>query len=449
MRPFIPRRFLDLLQAALLAGLALAGLPGRAQSLAPPLSLDQAVQASTARSQRVVAAQAQTRAARERVLAAGQLPDPVLTFGVTGLPVNGRDRFSLTRDSDTQRSIGVMQEFTRDDKRLARSERAQREVEAAQIAQQATRADLQRDTALAWIDRSLQESLREWLRTGLAQAEQQAEAAQTLYRNGKGTQTDVYAARAAVEQQRDRIAQTENQIAVATTRLARWIGDDAQRPLGARPAFVLPAWTHADALPDALAPHLARHPQIAAAMQQQALAESDATLARAARQADWSVGLNYSQRGSAYSNMVSLNVSVPFQWDPQNRQDRELAARLAGVERARAEREDVQRTHEAEVRTMLQEWRSADERVQRYDSALLPLAEQRSAAALTAYRSGSGSLPMLLDARRAEIEVHIERLRIEMDRARLWAQLTYLLPQDEPSDAMPSSIASTVVRSAP
>ena len=184
-------------------------------------------------------------------------------------------------------------------------------------------------------------------------------------------------------------------------------------------------------------------------MQQQALAESDATLARAARQADWSVGLSYSQRGSAYSNMVSLNVSVPFQWDPQNRQDRELAARLAGVERARAEREDVQRTHEAEVRTMLQEWRSADERVQRYDSALLPLAEQRSAAALTAYRSGSGSLPMLLDARRTEIEVHIERLRIEMDRARLWAQLTYLLPQDEPSDATPSSMASTVVRPAP
>ena len=37
----------------------------------------------------------------------------------------------------------------------------------------------------------------------------------------------------------------------------------------------------------------------------------------------------FSQRGSAYSNMVSLNVSVPLQWDQKNRQDRELAARLA------------------------------------------------------------------------------------------------------------------------
>ena len=32
----------------------------------------------------------------------------------------------------------------------------------------------------------------------------------------------------------------------------------------------------------------------------------------------------YSQRGPAYSNMVSLNVSLPLPWDRKNRQDREL-----------------------------------------------------------------------------------------------------------------------------
>lgn len=440
MRPFIPRRFLDLLQAALLAGLALAGLSGRAQSLAPPLSLEQAVQASTAQSQRIVAAQAQTRAARERVGAAGQLPDPVLKLGINDLPVSGRDRFSLTREPDTQRSIGVMQEFTRADKRQARTERARQEVDAAQIAQQATLLDLQRETALAWLERSLQESVRELLRLQSTQAEQQVEAAQTLYRNGRGAQADVYAARSDVEQTRDRIAQVERDIAVATTRLARWIGDAAAQPIGERPALRLPDWTQGD-----VAAHLRRHPRIAAAAQQQALAESDATLARAAKQADWSVELSYSQRGPAYSNMVSVNLSVPLQWDPTHRQDRELAAQLAGVERARAELEDVQREREAEVRTMLQEWRSADERVQRYDNALLPLAAQRSAAALGAYRSGAGSLPMLLDARRGELDLRIERLRIEMDRARLWASLNYLFPGDEAPGTTPASAAATSI----
>jgi hypothetical protein len=71
----------------------------------------------------------------------------------------------------------------------------------------------------------------------------------------------------------------------------------------------------------------------------------------------------YSQRGPAYSNMVSINLSVPLQWDQKNRQDRELAARLAGVDEARARREELQRAHEAEVRAMLQEWRSHEERL--------------------------------------------------------------------------------------
>lgn len=433
-----------LLRICLWSATAWVCSPLSAQSLPPTLTFEQALQAATTQSQRVVAAQAQTLAARERLPAAGQWPDPVLTFGVNDLPVTRPDRFSLTRDSNTQRSIGVSQEWTRADKRQARTERAQHEVEAALIAQRSALITLQRETALAWLDRSLQGDLRALLQAQLAQAEQQAEAAQTLYRNGKGAQADVYLARGEVEQQRDRIAQVDRQIAVTTTRLARWIGDGAAQPLGPRPDVVLPAWLHDD-----LAGHLARHPNIATSVQQQAIAESEVALARAAKQADWTVELSYSQRGAAYSNQLSLNLSVPLQWDPANRQDRELAARLAEVERARAERADLQREHEAEVRTMLQEWRSADERAHRYDGTLLPLAEQRSAAALSAYRAGTGSLTLLFDARRGEVDARIERLRIEMDRARLWAQLNFLLPSDEPSEAIAHVNTSNAVRPAP
>ena len=48
-------------------------------------------------------------------------PDDIaLKAGVSILPINGEDRFSLTRDFMTMRSVGVMQEFTRGDKRKAR-----------------------------------------------------------------------------------------------------------------------------------------------------------------------------------------------------------------------------------------------------------------------------------------------------------------------------------------
>jgi hypothetical protein len=129
--------------------------------------------------------------------------------------------------------------------------------------------------------------------------------------------------------------------------------------------------------------------------------------------------------------MVSLNVSVPLQWDQKNRQDRELAARLAMVERARAQREEETRMHVAEALAMLQEWRSDRERLQRYDASLLPLAGERTKAALAAYRGGTGPLSSVIDARRAEIDTSMERLRLEMDTARLWSQLNYLAPADQ------------------
>lgn len=399
-----------------------------------PLSLERAVAEATGRSRLLSAADAQAQAARETAAAAGQLPDPVLKLGLNNLPIDGPDRYSVTRDFMTMRSVGVMQELTRADKRSARARRAEREVDLAKVTRQATIAELQRDTALAWLERSYRESLRDLLQAQIAQAEIQSQAAETLYRSGRGSQAEVFAARGSVEQLRDGLAQAEREVAVATTQLGRWVGESASQSLAPRPALALPTWTEG-----ALAENLTQHPRIAAAAQQEAIADSDAALARAARSSDWSVELMYSQRGPAYSNMVSINLSVPLQWDQKNRQDRELAARLAGIDETRSRREELQRAHEAEVRAMLQEWRSHEDRLRRYDALLLPLATQRSEAALVAYRSGTGPLPAVLDARRSEVDVRMERLRIELDRARIWAQLNYLLPSHDGAQAKPEA----------
>jgi hypothetical protein len=125
---------------------------------------------------------------------------------------------------------------------------------------------------------------------------------------------------------------------------------------------------------------------------QEEVARADADIAQSNKRADWSVELMYSQRGPAYSNMVSVNVSVPLQWDQKNRQDRELSAKLAIAEQMRAQREEATREHVADTRMWLQEWQSNRERLAQYDSALIPLAAERTRAAIAAYRGGSGPL---------------------------------------------------------
>lgn len=400
--------------------LALAALGAQAESV---LNFDQALRLAQERSRQLRAQDAAATAAREMAVAAGQLPDPMLKAGINNLPINGQDQFSLSRDFMTMRSLGVAQEFTREGKRQARAARFDREAEAAQAGGALALANLQRDTAIAWLDRYYQERSREVLVSQRNEARLQVVAAEAAYRGGKGSSADVFAARSAVAQIEDRLAQADRQIATAQVQLARWVGEAASRPLGASPAIEAVRLKAAG-----LETQLAHHPQIEVMVKQEAMAEADVQLARANKKADWSAELMVSQRGPAYSNMISVNVSIPLQWDQKNRQDRELAAKLATAEQMRAQREEASREHVAEAQAMLQEWQSNRERLTRYDGSLIPLAADHTRAAIAAYRGGAAILSAVLNARRTEIDVRMERVRLEMETARLWAQLNYLIP---------------------
>ena len=422
--PRLPKKHLPWIAAALSrVGLAAALCLSMLQVQAAPLTLDDALRLAQQRSRQLPAQNAAASAARDMALAAGQRPDPVLKTGLNSLPINGPDRFSLVRDNFTMLSVGVSQELTRSTKLKARAAKFDSEAELAEAGRELALANLQRNTATAWLDRHFQERMHALLLTQRDETRLQTDAADAAYRGGRGSQADVFAARASVAQIDDRIAQAERQVATAITVLTRWVGAAAAETLASPPAL--------DAVrlnADALETQLAHHPQITVMVRQEAMAQADAEVARANQQTDVSVELTYSQRGPAYSNMVSVNLSMPWQWDAPKRQDRELAAKLSVVEQMKAEREEATRAHVAEALGMLQEWRSSRDRLLRYDTALLPLAAERTRASLAAYRGATGSLTAVLEARRGEIDTRVERLRLETDAARLWAQLNYLVP---------------------
>ncbi|MEO6032107.1 MAG: TolC family protein [Burkholderiaceae bacterium] len=405
---------------ALGAGSALLGLASQAQ---PVLTLDRALQTAQDRSRQLVAQDAAAAAARDLAIAAGQLPDPVLKAGINNLPLSGADRFSLTSDFMTARSVGVMQQFTRETTRTARAARFERQAEAEQAGRRLALANLQRDTARAWLDRHYRERVLEMLARQRDEARLQIDAAEAAYRGARGSQADVFEARSALAQIDDRIAQARRQVDSATIQLARWVGDAAAAPLGDLPVIDRVRLQPAD-----LEAQFTHHPQLVVMEKQEQVAQAEAQVARMSARPDWSVELMFDQRGPAYSNMISVNVSVPLRWDRANRQDREIAAKQAVVERLQAEREEVTRAQVAEAKVMLQEWQSNRERLRHYDKALLPLAGERTQATLSAYRGGGGTLASVLEARRNEIDTRIERIRLEMETARLWAQLEFLMP---------------------
>ncbi len=391
-----------------------------------PLTLTEAQRRAVERSRMLAGKDSEITASREMAVAAGQLPDPTLNFGVLDLPLNGPARFSLTQDSFTMSNVGVMQEFTRAAKREARAERFEREAEKSLAEKVANVAAIQRDTALAWLDRYYAEAMQTVISEQSRQAQLEIEAADSGYRAGRGNLADILATRNALVLLDDRASEFRSKVSAAKIALARWIGNDADAPLAGKPVI--------DAIrldPSTLETDLAHHPEIAVLAKKEEVAAAEVRIAQTNKKADWSVALMYSQRGPAYSNMISLNFSVPLQWDQKNRQDREVAAKLAMLDQARAEREDMLRAHTAEVRAMIAEWENDRERSARYAREVLPLATERSQATLGAYRGAKASITDVLLARRSEIDVRMQALQLEMDTARLWAQLNFLFPEGD------------------
>lgn len=398
------------------------------------LSIEKALQIAQTHSQQLVAYDAAESASHDSAVAAEQLPDPILKSGLNSLPVTGSDRFNLKRDSFTMLTVGIAQEFTGAEKRRARSQRFEREADVVKATHSLALSNLRRETASAWFDRYYQEKILSLLLSQRTEAQLQIDAAESSYRGGHGTQADVFSARAAVAFIDDRIRQSRQQISTAKTRLHRWLGEPAELPLDTPPAISV---LHFDI--NQIETHLSHHPEIAVIAQQEEIARADVNIAQTNKRSDWSVEFSYSNRGPAYSNMVSINFSIPFQIDQKNRQDKDLAAKLSTVAQVQAQREEASRDHLFETRRWLEEWQSDQDRIVLYERTLIPLATQRTQAETAAYRGGNGTLSNLLAARRMEIDVQLERLRIEMEAANRWAQLEYLLPPAQKQNPFNSS----------
>jgi outer membrane protein TolC len=390
-----------------------------------PLQLDEALQVGEQRSARLSAQEAAVGAVAEQVTRATELPDPKLRFGLDNVPVSSGDAFSLNRDFMTMRRIGYMQDVPNAEKRQARGQRAMREqaVEAATLAAQ--RVQVRQDIALGWLE--LYYALRNvhTLEQLTAEFKLEAESTGPAVAAGVMSAATAVAARTAVETVRDRVLEQQRNVARARATLGALLGEAAKRPLG--PAPNIQTLAHA---PGALVAGIEAHPDQRVFEQREALAESEIVLAASTRKPDWSWEVSFGQREPRFSNMVSLIVSMDLPLRKSARQDRDVASRVKQLEQARAQREDARRMHEAEVRMLVADWTFAKERAQLFEANVLPLARERAELVLAAYRGRRAELANVLEARRAQTEVELSRLGAELEQARAWARLNYLLEHE-------------------
>ncbi|KVK87565.1 transporter [Burkholderia ubonensis] len=411
LRRRVPCRVHTLVAALLVAGVA------HAQQA--PFTLDAALQAATDRSSSMQAAQASVRASSEAAVKAGQLPDPMLKAGIDNLPVNGPQRFTIGQDFMTMRRIGIEQEWVSGEKRRLRSALANEMVGRERAGYLAQLANVRQQTAAAWLNAvyankalALQQALLDHMRHELA-------ATNASYRGAKASAADVVQAQAMLAQTRDQVLKAQQAYQTALIGLSRWTAVPVAEVTGEPPA---PESFVSSLPPDELR---LSQPTLVAAADDIAVAEADTAVANSERSPNWTWEVAYQQRGGAYSNMVSVGVTIPLPLNRKNRQNRDVAEKAELATKARLMYEDALRQVQADIRAQSAILASGRERIANLGRSLLPAADQRVQLANAAYRAGSGSLADTFAARRAQLEAQLQVLDLKREVSLTWAQLEY------------------------
>ena len=411
-----------------LAGLAaiVAGVDVRADAGAPsdaPLTLQRALQRMRAHDPNIAVAQAAVDQASADRTTAAERPNATLSYGTSKIDVAGHNGPGSLWDKSFDTIVSVAQPFERGGKRRHRIALAEANLDATH----ADYADTLRQERFA-VTQAYWELKRAQERSDSAHAQaaidhRALEAAEMRLKQGDIAALDVERLRIGAAEADNAVDEAEGTRDDARVTLAALLDTDAQ---GAAldavdewpgPGFATPA---ADATLDS-------RPDVQAAKQRIAAAQAALDLAHAQRARDITVSGNYEHNPTPFGHsMVGFGVSVPLftgsHYDGEiERANADLDAANVLLARARARAL-------ADVGRAVDDARSANARVRRYDSDLVERARRAEQTAEAAYARGGLALAELLDARRDLKAVEDDATDARADFAEALAALAAAAP---------------------
>lgn len=408
-------------------GLVLLGLSLGPMAWAEGLSFEAALQRAEAQTPQLQARQASLEGATMATIAADALPDPKAFIGLDNLPIDGPDRFSTRRDFMTMQKIGLMQDFPNGGKRQARAEGAQARVTQEEAQLRLSRVTVRIDTATVWINRFYLERQDGLLDELDRDNRLLAAVAKAQLAAGKGMAADALLPRQEAIALGNRRDELQRDLAKADAALRRWVGDDAPQGLaGEPPRFAVDA--------NRLRQHVEHHPELRLFAPMTAQAEAELHAAEAARRPDWGVELAYQKRGPAFSDMVSLQVSLDLPLFTAKRQNPLIRAKQQALLSLAAERDAMRREHLATLEAEVADYTALSQQLRRLQEQALPLAREKVDLLLAAYRSGRGNLTLVLQARRELRDTRLQALDLENRQQVMAARLHFLFEDHEDTE---------------
>jgi cobalt-zinc-cadmium efflux system outer membrane protein len=386
-------------------------IPPSAAADEPPPSSPEALRSlvseALVRNPEVLSAKAMSEARRAQVGPAGALPDPMLMFSVSNVPV---DTFSFSQDEMTSKDIGFTQSFPFPGKRSLQEEVARGDAAQAAWQIEATINRIRFQVKSDWYALLRNREVLRLTEASIAALKEMLSVATSRYSVGETPQQDLFKAQTEIlRMDRERI-ELDRERASLLSDLNALRNRPPDTPVDLPPGGIAGAGSPLP--PEEALLGTAREGSPDLRRSEAAVSGREAALRLARRQIlpDFQVGGAYMFRSMpGMPDMVTANVSVSLPLWYARKQGQAASAAARELSSERSGYEGAVNTLRNRIRSLRVEIEALRKTLSLYDTGVLPVARESVRSSLTSYQVGKVDFTSVLSGQ-------IDRFRSEIER---------------------------------
>ncbi|NOI93753.1 TolC family protein [Vibrio splendidus] len=389
---------------------------------------------------------AQSQAMRETGIASATLMDPKLKVGFGGLPV---DSFQFDEDPMTNISVGLMQQFERGNTLDLQQKKASQQADGLALQVEARELTVANSMTQLWLELGYQQVAEGVMRENRRLLVELENYVQTNYSIGKSEAQDLLNAQLQVSKLNEKLQANQQVQRRLISQLSEWLGSDwlGTQAVGSQAPdaqSVLNATNQIDwsLLENKLATNIDSTKHYQLLMEHPLVKITDATissnqtqveLAEQAYTPQFGVEVMYAHRqannmaGEPASDLVSAYLTVDIPLFTGNRQDKNLSAAQHQVGAAKSQKDTLLAQMNAQVNALLVDKANLTQRLERYQSSLLPQTSARIRAVERGYQNNTAQFNDVISATTDELALKLEQQRLITDLNIVNSKLASLL----------------------
>ncbi|WP_289030135.1 TolC family protein [uncultured Paraglaciecola sp.] len=379
---------------------------------------------------------------------ADALPDPVISLRVLNLPSNG---FAFNQEEMTQLQLAASQQLPRGDTLKLKQEKYKTVAEEQPLLRFDRMAKIALRAEELWLDAYKAQTSYQLVEDTRPLIQKLEEIVSTSYASSVGSagQQDIIRAQLEIMRLRDRLIELKTQKVVSLKKLSQYLfnsrtsgvtdyipSSDIQLPsklndisyIDKKRISLFDTQSNQE-----LIQLVSMHPLVRAKAQQVKGFEFDTKIAKQSLKPQYAVNASYSFRddtpqGTSRANFYSVGISMSMPLFSSTKQDAEISSRVQTTEAVKTEKLLLIREFLATVNSAYADYKGLCERINIYETGIIPQIKQQTQASLNAYTNDAGNFAEVVRAQVSELDAQLTLLGLEVAKHKAIATLRYYLP---------------------